>query len=76
MNYSKINDTEETISLDEKVLSESEVKGLLAPLIKKDGLSLVPFELWGPAAEESWTIVIMSAQEGIRKSKGTRNKRR
>lgn len=60
MNYSKINDTEETISLDEKVLSESEVKGLLAPLIKKDGLSLVPFELWGPAAEESWTIVIMS----------------
>ena len=60
MNYTKINDTQETILLDEKILSENEVKELLMPLIIKSGSQLVPFKLWGEDAEKTWTMVIMS----------------
>lgn len=60
MDYKKINDSENTITLDEKILSEDDVKSILAPIIQKDGIRLIPFELWGTDAENTWTMVVMS----------------
>lgn len=60
MDYRKINDSQETITLDEKILSEDETKSILIPIIQKDGIKLIPFELWGANAEDTWTMVVMS----------------
>lgn len=60
MDYRKINDSKETITLDEKVLSEDDVKSILTPIIQKDGIRLIPFDLWGTDAEDTWTMVVMS----------------
>ena len=60
MNYSRISDSDDTIVLDEKILTEDEAKKILLPIIIKDGQQLVPFELWGSNAEKTWTMVVMS----------------
>ena len=60
MNYSNIKDSDDPIVLDEKFLTEDEVKKILLPVIIKDGQQLVPFDLWGSNAEKTWTMVVMS----------------
>lgn len=60
MNYSNIKDSDDPIVLDEKFLTEDEVKKILLPIIIKDGQQLVPFDLWGSNAEKTWTMVVMS----------------
>lgn len=63
MDFGRINAGSEEptrIDLDEKILTEDEVKDLLKPVIEIGGKSIVGFNLWGEKAEESWTFVIMS----------------
>ena len=49
-----------TICLDERTLTEDQVKEILEPIICIDGEKMIPFALWGENAEENWTIAIMS----------------
>lgn len=60
MDYGNISDSNESIFLDEKELTENETRQLLEPLITKDGACLTSFRLWGDSCEKTWTMVIMS----------------
>lgn len=60
MDYRDIKKNTEEIKLDEIELSEDEVKELLSPIISSGGQNLVPFKLWGPDCETTWTFTIMS----------------
>ena len=61
------------IFLDERTLTEDQVKEILEPIICIDSEKMVPFALWGENAEENWTIAIMSGLKDKGKSikKGT-----
>jgi hypothetical protein len=48
------------IILDERTLTEVEVKQILQPLIEIHGKRLISFDLWGLKAEQNWAFVIMS----------------
>ncbi|MBD3313639.1 hypothetical protein GF345_04310, partial [Candidatus Woesearchaeota archaeon] len=48
------------ISLDERKLTEQEVKEILEPIITREGKMITNFDLWGEKATDSWTIAIMS----------------
>jgi hypothetical protein len=61
MNYSNINkDSTEVIKLDEKELTESEVKSILNPIIKKGEINYLSFKLWGDECEKTWTFAVLS----------------
>ncbi|NQU98071.1 ATP-binding protein [Candidatus Woesearchaeota archaeon] len=67
MNYHVISDSSSNngiatkqIFLNERELTEAQVKEILEPIIKKKDVKLVDFNLWGDNAEDSWTMAIMS----------------
>jgi len=63
MDYGRINtesDDPTPMSLEERILTEDEVKHVLKPYIEIAGKSILGFELWGDDAEETWTFAIMS----------------
>lgn len=61
MDYARINETNQTgVVLDERELTLDEVKTVLTPLIEYSGQKLLSFDLWGPKAEDTWTMAIMS----------------
>lgn len=61
MNYNEIDSSTERINLDEKELSEQDIKNVLSPLIERNNKKMISFDLWGDNAEKTWTMVIMSA---------------
>lgn len=61
MNYNEIDSSTEQINLDEKELSEQDIKNVLSPLIERNNKKMISFDLWGENAENTWTMVIMSA---------------
>lgn len=64
MDYNKVTPnggiSTKIITLDERSLTEEQVKTILEPLIILDKKKMVPFELWGNKSEDNWTIAIMS----------------
>ncbi|MCL5268283.1 MAG: ATP-binding protein [Bacteroidetes bacterium] len=48
------------ISMDERELTEDEARDILKPLIEKNGVTLVPFEMWGAGSVTSWTFAAMT----------------
>lgn len=61
MDYSEIKKDTENLNLDELKLEESEAKTLVESYTKKDGKSLVPFELFGENAEKTWTFTLLTS---------------
>lgn len=63
MDYGRINAESEDptpMTLEERVLTEDEVKHVLKPYVEAEGKSIVGFQLWGEGAEETWTFALMS----------------
>lgn len=64
MDYTKVTPnggiSTKKIYLDERILTEDQVKEILDPLINFKDTKMIPFELWGNKAEKNWTIAIMS----------------
>lgn len=61
MDYDNINKQSDAgVILDERELTLDEVKRSLSPLIEDSGQQMLSFKLWGPGAEKTWTMAIMS----------------
>ncbi len=64
MNYKDVTEeggiSTEKILLDERELTEKEVKKIIGPIINFNGTKMVNFNLWGTKAVDNWTIAIMS----------------
>lgn len=60
MNYEKITDEKEAITLDERKLTVKEAENVLHPFLKSHGRNMIPFKLFGKGAEKSWTFTILT----------------
>lgn len=60
MDFSKVDKNTDGLVLDEIQLDEEEAKTLINRYTIVSGQKLVPFELFGDNAEESWTFTILS----------------
>jgi hypothetical protein len=60
MDYTRITDNNNDLTLDEIELAEQEAKNLIIPLITKSGKDISPFKLFGKDSEESWTFSLMT----------------
>lgn len=57
MDYNLIKEEYKSLFIDEREIDETEAKGLLALFVRED---LVGFDLFGKAAEDTWTVSLMT----------------
>jgi len=60
MDYQVITDENEEFKLDERQIDEEEVKIVLAPYLYEAEKYLIPFDLFGEKAAETWTFSILT----------------
>jgi len=60
MDYDLIHGNTESLIIDEREVVESEAQKLLMPYTHFNGQNLVHFNLFGPEAEETWTMSFLS----------------
>jgi len=60
MDYKKISDKNEVLTLDERELEEKEATETLGAYLTVAGKKIVPFDLFGDKAEPSWTFSILT----------------
>jgi hypothetical protein len=61
MDYNKVSDDKETLSLDEREVDVKQVEDLLNPLITVAGKEALPFKLFGKDSADSWTFSILTS---------------
>jgi len=61
MHYDKMPESNKTktMMISEIILTEEEAKNILEPFLRKNGESLLTFDLFGDKSEDNWTIAIM-----------------
>ncbi|WP_135612208.1 ATP-binding protein [Methanococcoides sp. AM1] len=60
MDYSGITDDKEKLQLDEREISEEDVKNVLDTYINNSASQKMPFELFGSNAAEAWTFSLLT----------------
>ncbi len=60
MNYDEIHKGNESLKLDEREISKDDAEKSLSPFLTVHGQPMVPFELFGENAVESWTFSILT----------------
>src|SRR6185295_1026152 len=48
------------LKLNERLLTEEQIKNILTPLIKINNTDLLDFKLWGKGSEKTWTFAVMT----------------
>jgi len=60
MDYNRVSDNPEDLVLDEREIELKQVEEILNPLIKVADKEMLPFQLFGKKAVESWTFSILT----------------
>jgi hypothetical protein len=61
MDYNRITNEHNELKLDERIISEEDVKVVINPFIDLAGDKAIPFDLFGSTAESSWTFSVLTS---------------